>query len=81
MANTDGWFEPAQPAAADKARYEAEDCGRLIEIVRGEEGWSRARLAAAAGVPETDVERFESGAISPVEPMFTTFLRAMGRTS
>ncbi len=77
MANTDSWFEPA----SDKARHEAEDCGRLVEIVRMEEGWSRPRLAEAAGVTEADVENFEAGRVSPVEPMFTAYLRAMGRTS
>lgn len=77
MANTESWFEPA----ADRARQEAEDCGRLIEISRGEEGWTRARLAEAANVSETEVENFELGRVSPIEPLFTNFLRAMGRTS
>lgn len=77
MANKESWFEPA----ADKAREEAEDCGRLIEIVRGEEGWTRTQLADAANVSEADVENFEQGRVSPIEPLFTNFLRAMGRTS
>ncbi|MBB4906798.1 helix-turn-helix domain-containing protein [Actinophytocola algeriensis] len=77
MANTSGWFEPA----TDKARQEAEDCGRLVEIVRNEEGLTRAQLASAADVPEEDVTLFESGRVSPVEPMLTTLLRAMGRTA
>lgn len=77
MANTDSWFEPA----ADKARQEAEDCGRLIEIVRGEEGWTRTQLAEATNVSAAEVENFEHGRVSPIEPLFTNFLRAMGRTS
>jgi ribosome-binding protein aMBF1 (putative translation factor) len=77
MANTSGWFEPA----TEKDRFEAEDCGRLVEIVRNEEGLTRAQLASAAGVPEEDVDRFESGRLTPVEPMLSTLLRAMGRTT
>ena len=77
MADKSGWFEPV----TDEARHEAEDCGRLVEIVRAEEGLTRAQLASAAGVPEEDVDRFESGRLSPVEPMLSTLLRAMGRTS
>lgn len=77
MANTSGWFEPA----TEKDRHEAEDCGRLVEIVRNEAGLTRAELASAAGVTEEDVTRFEAGRTSPVEPIFTSLLRAMGRTS
>lgn len=64
-----------------KARQEAEDCGRLVEFTRAEQGWTRAQLAEAAGVTEIDVAQFESGRVSPVEPMLTSYLRAMGRTS
>ncbi len=77
MANTSGRFEPVD----EKARFEAEDCGRLVELVRNEEGLTRAQLASAAGVSEEDVDRFEAGRISPVEPMLTTLLRAMDRTA
>jgi len=79
MANTSGWFE--QAAGTDQARIDAEDCGRLVEITRTETGWSRTQLASAAGVTEHDVDRFESGLTTPVEPMLSTLLRAMGRTS
>ena len=77
MANTGGWFEPV----TEKDRHEAEDCGRLVELVRNEEGLTRAQLASAAGVAEEDVDRFETGRVTPVEPMLSTLLRAMGRTS
>lgn len=66
---------------ADKARFEAEDCGRLVEFTRAEQGWTRSQLAEAAGVTEIDVAQFESGRTTPVEPMLTRYLRAMGRTS
>jgi ribosome-binding protein aMBF1 (putative translation factor) len=77
MANTSGWFE----STTEKDRQKAEDCGRLVEIVRHEEGLTRAQLASAADVSEEDVDRFESGRTFPVEPMLSTLLRAMGRTS
>lgn len=81
MADTSGWFEQAQGTQTDQARLDAEDCGRLVEFTRAEEGWDQARLAAAAGVTEAAVADFESGRTSPVEPMLSTLLRAMGRTS
>lgn len=65
----------------ERGRLDAEDCGRLVEISRGEKGWTRAQLAEAAGVPETDVAAFESGRTSPVEPMLSRFMRAMGHIS
>jgi transcriptional regulator with XRE-family HTH domain len=77
MANTSGWFEPS----TERDRQEAEDCGRLVEMVRHEEGLTRAQLASTAGVEEEEVDRFETGRTSPVEPMLSTLLRAMGRTS
>lgn len=81
MADTSGWFEQPQTTASDQARFDAEDCGRLVEFTRAEQGWTRTQLASAAGVTEHDVDRFESGLTSPVEPMLSTLLRAMGRTS
>lgn len=81
MANTGGWFEQTRKPGTDQARLDAEDCGRLVEMTRTETGWTRARLAAEAAVPEADVTEFESGRTSPVEPMLSTLLRAMGRTS
>ena len=81
MADTSSWFEQAQAPTTDEARHEAEDCGRLVEMVRAEEGWDRARLAAAADLPEAAVADFEAGRIHPVEPMLSALLRAMGRTA
>lgn len=31
--------------------------------------------------PATEKDRFESGRLTPVEPMLSTLLRAMGRTA
>lgn len=81
MAPDGGWFDQAKVTDAEKARFEAEDCGRLVEMTRVEMGWTRARLAEAAGVSEMDVAQFESGRIFPVEPMMSNYLRALGRVS
>jgi transcriptional regulator with XRE-family HTH domain len=69
------------PEVTEAARFEAEDCGRLVEFTRIEEGWTRAQLAEATGVTEIEVARFESGQVIPAEPMLTSYLKAMGRTS
>lgn len=79
MAPNGDWFDQTKVADDEKARFEAEDCGRLIEVTRLEMGWTRARLAEAAGVTEIDVAQFESGRISPIEPAFSQYLRALGR--
>lgn len=41
--------DPVRIAEAERARNEAEDCGRLVALTRQELGWTRARLATAAG--------------------------------
>jgi len=81
MTSNGGWFGQTEVTEADKARFEAEDCGRLVEMSRTEKGWTRARLAETAGVTEIDVAQFESGRISPVEPMLSRYLKAMGHVS
>ena len=72
--------DPARIADAERARNEAEDCGRLVAFTRQELGWTRAQLASAAGVPEADVAVFEEGRTYPVNPVLEHLLRAMGRT-
>jgi DNA-binding XRE family transcriptional regulator len=79
MAPNGDWFDQTKVVDDEKARFEAEDCGRLIEVTRLEVGWTRARLAEAAGVTEIDVAQFESGRVSPIEPAFSGYLRALGR--
>ncbi|GAB3438454.1 helix-turn-helix domain-containing protein [Actinophytocola sediminis] len=61
-------------------RHEAEDCGRLVKIARDERGWTRQQLAMAAGVTEADIADFESGRVSPVEPLLSQYLRATGHS-
>lgn len=72
--------DPARVAEAERARHEAEDCGRLVAITRQELGWSRSQLASAANLPEDDVAVFEEGRMYPVNPVMEHLLRTMGRT-
>lgn len=72
--------DPVRIAEAERARNEAEDCGRLVALTRQELGWSRTQLASAAGLPEGDVAVFEEGRMYPVNPVMEHLLRTMGRT-
>ncbi|GAA4543230.1 helix-turn-helix domain-containing protein [Amycolatopsis samaneae] len=65
----------------DRAKWDAEDCGRLVRIMREERGLTRAQLAELAGVPHLDVVQFEAGAMLRVEPLSTTLTRALGHSS
>lgn len=71
--------DPVRIAEAERARNEAEDCGRLVAITRQELGWTRAQLASAASLPENEVAVFEEGRTYPVNPVMEHLLRAMGR--
>lgn len=57
--------------------HDTEDLTRLVWITRGERGLTEAQLAAAAGVSEIEVRRFEAGQIVPAEPLAMRFLEAM----
>ncbi|TDD43574.1 helix-turn-helix domain-containing protein [Saccharopolyspora elongata] len=59
--------------------HDTEDLVRLVRVVRQEQGWTPAKLAEAAGVPEGEVARFEVEEIVPAEPLAMRFLAAMGR--
>jgi transcriptional regulator with XRE-family HTH domain len=69
-----------QIADAERARNDAEDCGRLVAFTRQELGWTRAQLASAASLPEAEVATFEEGRTYPVNPTLEHLLRVMGRT-
>lgn len=73
--------DPARMAEAERARHEAEDCGRLVALTRQELGWSRAQLATATNLTEDDVAEFEEGRMYPVNPVMEHLLRTMGRTN
>ncbi|TWF94441.1 helix-turn-helix domain-containing protein [Saccharopolyspora dendranthemae] len=58
--------------------HDTEDLVRLVSITRQELGWDQAKLAAAAGIPESDVASFEAQRIVPAKPLALRFLEAMG---
>lgn len=58
--------------------HDTEDLVRLVSITRQELGWDQAKLAASAGIPESDVANFEAQQIVPAKPLALRFLEAMG---
>lgn len=58
--------------------HDTEDLVRLVSITRQELGWDQAKLAAAAGIPESDVASFEAQQIVPAKPLALRFLEVMG---
>jgi len=60
---------PLRSANAEQAKHDAEDCGRLVSPTREDLGWTRVRLAEAAGMAEAEVTLFEDGRTYPVEPV------------
>ncbi|QUH01467.1 helix-turn-helix transcriptional regulator [Saccharopolyspora erythraea] len=59
--------------------HDTEDLVRLVSLARREQGWMQADLAAAAGVPESDVASFEAGEVVPAKRVAFRYLEAMGR--
>lgn len=72
------WFRAVDVTEAERARWDAEDCGRLIRSMREDLNWTRTRLARLAGTTHAEVARFELGHTVPAQPMLVRFLRAMG---
>ncbi|MDI2032081.1 hypothetical protein QFW96_25895 [Saccharopolyspora sp. TS4A08] len=58
--------------------HDTEDLVRLVLLTRQELGWDHARLAASAGIAESDVARFEAHQIVPAKPLALRFLEVMG---
>jgi ribosome-binding protein aMBF1 (putative translation factor) len=92
MTGRSDWFSSAgvvsEPAAehphdAEHAHYtehphDTEDLIRLVLVIRQDKGWTQAALAEAAGVPESDVARFEAGEVVPAKPSAIRYLEALG---
>ncbi|GAA1021559.1 MULTISPECIES: helix-turn-helix domain-containing protein [Amycolatopsis] len=74
MAGTVDWFRQDQ----ERARWDAEDSGLVVRLIREERGWTRSQLADVAGVSHVDVVQFEAGAVVPAQPMLVRLTRAMG---
>jgi hypothetical protein len=72
------WFRAVDVTEADLARWDAEDSGQLVQLLREERGWTRIRLARLAGTTHAELARFEMGRTVPAQPMLIRYLRAMG---
>lgn len=80
MSGNDNWFESARVVNGGPATehpHDTEDLVRLVRLTRRERGLTEAQLAAAAGVPEAQVRRFEAAVIVPAEPLAMRLIEAM----
>jgi ribosome-binding protein aMBF1 (putative translation factor) len=71
------WFRAVDQTEDDRARADAEDSGRLVQLMREERGWSRNQLALRAGTNHADVALFEMGRTVPAHTMLVRYLQAM----
>ena len=76
--STMAWFRAVDVTEADLARWDAEDSGRMVQLLREERGWTRTRLAQLAGTSHAELTRFETGRTVPAQPLLVRYLRAMG---
>jgi transcriptional regulator with XRE-family HTH domain len=72
------WFRAVGVTEAERARWDAEDSGRLIQLMREERNLTRTRLAQLAGTSHAEVARFEMGRTVPSQPLLVRYLDAMG---
>ena len=72
------WFRAVDVTEAVLARWDAEDSGRLVQLIREERGWTRTRLAQAAGTSHAELARFEMGRTVPAHPLLIRYLQALG---
>jgi len=81
MSGHDNWFDSARVVTDEPAEHphDTEDLVRLVRITRAERGLTEAQLAAAAGVPESVVRRFEAAEIVPAQPLAMRFIEAMNQ--
>lgn len=78
MTSGNEGFEVIQGGGETEHPHDTEDLVRLVTLIRTEQGWTTARLAEAAGVPEEDVTNFEAQKIVPAKPLAMRFLEALG---
>lgn len=72
------WFRAVDVTEAQLARWDAQDSGRLIQVLREERGWTRTRLAQLAGTSHAELARFEMGRMVPAHTLLVRYLQAMG---
>lgn len=84
MADRAGWRElrdrrmqePGAEHAYEAARL-AYELGRSIRDLRERRGWTQTELAAAAGMTQPAVARFEAGGTTPTLPVIERLARAL----
>lgn len=72
------WFRAVDITEAQLSRWDAEDSGRLIQLLREEQGLTRTRLAHLAGTSHAELARFEMGRTVPAHPLLVRYLKALG---
>lgn len=72
------WFRAVDVTEAERARWDAEDSGRLVQLMREERGWTRTRLAKQAGTSHAELASFEMGLTVPAQPLLVRYLDALG---
>jgi transcriptional regulator with XRE-family HTH domain len=72
------WFRAVDVTEADHARWDAEDSGRLVRLMREDRGLTRTRLARLAGTSHAELASFEMGRTIPAQPMLVRYLHALG---
>lgn len=70
----------AEPGAAEaySAAELAYELGRAVRELRERLGWSQSQLAAAAGMTQSAVARFEAGGTTPTLPVLERLAAALG---
>lgn len=68
--------EPGAAEAYDATRL-AYELGKTVRAMREERGWTQARLAAASGMTQPAVARFEAGGTVPTVPVLERLARAL----
>ena len=72
------WFRAVDVTEAQRARWDAEDSGRLVQLMREQQGWTRTRLAKQAGTSHAELASFEMGLTVPAHQMLIRYLDALG---
>lgn len=74
------WFRAVDVTEEALARWDAEDSGHMVQLMREERGWTRTRLAQLAGTSHAELAHFEMGRTVPAHPLLIRYLQALGHT-
>ncbi|RZQ62135.1 helix-turn-helix domain-containing protein [Amycolatopsis suaedae] len=69
--------EPGAEEAYEAARL-AFELGKTVREMREANGWTQTQLAAAAGMTQPAVARFEAGGTTPTIPVLERLAHALG---